>query len=418
MPENWERNVWCISNPPVWPKPPQWMSFTMLSELESCSRRCALTIAEYPSVWEKQGYPHIPRISSIEGTVIHLALKKISHALAKRRSHSLKDAYAVSALKDLGGYTVIITDCIESVLRQYEGNPRATPVMECIKQFLLPRVPKLRAHIQRLLSRIHLAADDSITSDEVGKRIRPFSHQLPYGSHTEVELKVPDMGWHGVADLLTHTPADCEIRDFKSGVYKPQHKLQLLIYALLWALDRNLNPHGRLADKLVLSYDEHDVEIPAPNRDGLSSLEAEIRKRTETVIIELQHVPPEARPSQENCEYCIVRQLCEEYWHWLRHTGKCYDKSPAGLFTDLQIELTARHGPTSWDGMVESSRLIDVGQSILLRTINVPFDLHAGQRIRLLHIYINVSQAENYETEQHATIATMGTNTEVFLLQE
>lgn len=414
IPEDWEKNVWHISNPPLWPKPPQWMSFTMLSELESCSRRCALTIAEYPNVWGKQGYPNIPRISSIEGTVTHLALKKISHALARRRCHSLRDANAFSTLKDLGGYTVIITDCIESVLRQYEGNPRATPVMEYVKLRLLPRVPKLRTHVQRLLSRIHLAADDLLTTNEVGERIRPPSHQLPYGSHTEVELKVPEMRWHGIADLLTHTSQSCEIRDFKSGVYKPQHKFQLFIYALLWALDRHLNPHGRIADKLVLSYGEHDMEIPAPSSSELSSLAAEIRKRTEMALIELQHTPPEARPSQENCEYCIVRQLCEEYWHWLRHPQKSYGESSARYVTDLQIRLTAQHGPTSWDGMVESSRSINVGQPILLRTLNVPFGLHAGQRIRLLNIRINDPLNEDIEKENHVAIASMGVNTEVF----
>lgn len=414
MSENSDTTVWYISNPPAWPKPPQWMSFSTLSELEACSRRWALSTADYPHVWKKRGYPRIPQISTLEGTVVHLALEKIAHALVKRGCHSLIEERAFTTLKGLGGYTVIITDCIESALRQYEGNPRATPLLGYVRQRLVPRMPKIRNRVQRLLSRIHLAAGDGIPLDVAGDSIGASSHPLSYGSHTEIELKVPELGWHGIADLLTHTSHFCEIRDFKTGIYKPQQKFQLLTYALLWARDRNLNPLGRLATKLVLSYDEHDVEIPAPNKDDLSSLEIEIRKRTETVLFDLRLAPPEARPGQGNCVYCSVRQLCEEYWQWHGQQKEYDSESPTGLFTDLQIQLTARHGPTSWDGISESSPSINVGQSILLRTSNVPFGLRPGQRIRLLNIHTNTSQNENFESENHIIIATMGTNTEVF----
>lgn len=420
MSENSDTTVWYISNPPAWPKPPHWMSFSTLSELEACSRRWALSVADYPHVWKKRGYPRIPQISALEGTVVHLALEKISHALVKRGCHSLIEERAFTTLKDLGGYTVIITDCIESALRQYEGNPRATPVLGYVRQRLVPRVPKIRTHVQRLLSRIHLATGDGIPLDAAGDSMGASSHQLPYGSHAEIELKVPELGWHGIADFLTHTSHFCEIRDFKTGTYKPQQKFQLLTYALLWARDRNLNPLGRLANKLVLSYDENDVEVPAPNEDDLSSLEIEIRKRTEAVLLDLRLAPPEARPSQENCAYCSVRQLCEEYWQWQWHgqQKECYSEFPAGFFTDLQIQLTTRHGPTSWNGIAESSPSINVGQSILLRTSNVPFSLRSGQRIRLLNVHINKSLGEDFESENPTTIATMGTNTEVFLFQK
>jgi hypothetical protein len=149
-----------------------------------------------------------------------------------------------------------------------------------------------------------------------------------------------------------------------------------------------------------------------------SSLEIEIRKRTETVLFDLRLEPPEARPSQENCAYCSVRQLCEEYWQWHGQPKECSSESPTGLFTDLQIQLTARHGPASWDGISESSPFISVGQLILLRTSNVPFGLRSGQRIRLLNVYMNKYLGEDFESESHTTIATMGTNTEVFLSQK
>lgn len=407
--------VWLVSSPSVWPKAPHWMSFSTLSELETCPRRWALSAADYPHVWEKCGYPRRPQISALEGTVVHLALEKISHALAKHGCHSLIEERAFSALKELGGYTVIIAECIDCALRPYEGNPRATPILDGARQQLTPRAPKFRTHIQRLLSRIRLVSRDGVALDAPAHGIEGSMHQLPHGSHAEVELQVPELGWHGVADLLTLTSSFCEIRDFKTGVSKPQHEFQLRLYALLWARDRNLNPSGRLADRLVLSYDESDVEVPVPREDELRFLEDEIRRRTAVVLSDLRLDPPDARPSQESCPYCSVRQLCEEYWKWHVRQEKG-GEFPEGQFADLQVKISARHGPTSWDGIVESSSTINVGLPILLRTSNVPFDLRPGQRVRILNIHVDVSMEECIENEPTQVVATMGINTEMFIV--
>lgn len=391
------------------------MSFSTLSELQECPRRWALKAAEYPHVWGHRGYPRSPQAAALEGMVVHIALQTITQSLTDEGCPTLLDARAISVLRKLGGFTVIINSCLQRALRPYEENPRAAPVLEGIRRRLVAKVPEIRSRVQVLLSRICLEPNSDGRSRALIHRKGEARHPLSYGSYSEVELRVPELGWHGVADLLTLSRRSIEIRDFKTGAYKEGHESQLRTYALLWARDRDLNPSGRVADKLVISYDERDLQLPAPSESAFVPLEDDLRRQTAAAIAELQVNPPEARPKQDNCAYCSVRHLCEEYWQWLSsHEGG--DQSPGGQFADIQIKLLSRHGPTSWDGVVRYSSAMKLDRPILLRTSNVPFDLQPGQEIRLLNVGLSMSTEGFTEGELSTAVATTGTSTEVFLV--
>jgi len=91
MPRRNNTAVWNVSNPSVWPKAPLWMSFSTLSDLEICPRRWSLSVADYPEVWGKHGYSPKPQMAQLEGKVVHLALRKITHALSKHGCASLRE---------------------------------------------------------------------------------------------------------------------------------------------------------------------------------------------------------------------------------------------------------------------------------------------------------------------------------------
>jgi hypothetical protein len=220
------------------------------------------------------------------------------------------------------------------------------------------------------------------------------------------------LGWVGIADLLTLSTKLCEIRDFKTGISKQEHEFQLRVYALLWARDRELNPAARLADKLVLSYGERDVDVPAPTANALRSLEVELRERTAVARATLQINPPEARPSPEDCMHCTVRHLCEEFWQRCHECGE----SRHDQFADLQVNLTGRHGPSSWDGVVKSLSGMKPGGPILLRAADRQFDLHPGQELRLLNVRISRALEEPIEDECPPVVATMGASTEAYFV--
>lgn len=254
------------------------MSFAALMDIETCPRRWALSAAEYPHLWKRRGYPHVPQLASIEGTVVHLALKTVTSAIVERGCPSLTDESALLTLRELGGYTAIIRRSLERALQPYQENPRAAPVLDIVRTQLSGRIPELRSRVQKFLSRIHIEPrtgkpGGASAYPKVGSR-----QQLPLGSHSEVELRVSELRWLGVADLITLMKRCCEIRDFKTGTLKEEHEFQVRTYALLWARDADLNPSGRLADKLVLSGVQGDLEVPAPNPHELRSLEDEIRQ--------------------------------------------------------------------------------------------------------------------------------------------
>ncbi|MGB4099777.1 MAG: PD-(D/E)XK nuclease family protein [bacterium] len=392
------------------------MSFSTLIELEICPRRWALVASEYSEIWNNSGYPTVPQSSALEGTIVHLSLQKITRALLENGCSSLADASAILTLQQLGGYTNIIKDSLERVLLPYKVNPRVAVVLGDMRTQLAAKIPEIRTRVQKFLSRIRIEPRTIIQGKPILQPKRELRHALQHGTYTEVLLQAPKLKWRGIADLLSLSAAQCEIRDFKTGTQKEEHQVQLWTYALLWAQDSGLNPNSRLADKLVISYDECDVEVLPPDISKLSSLENEIKKRTGDALANLQSGNPQARLSLENCMYCAVRHLCEDYWPWLVRnylTGKMIN----GKYIDIQIKLSSQHGPSSWDGEVEYGPAMKAGEAILLRTENPTFDLHPGQRLRLLNVHVSLPSDEmDTKNEHHLIAATMGSWSEMFLI--
>ncbi len=306
---------------------------------------------------------------------------------------------------------------MDEALWAYRGNPRAAPILDGFRRYLSARVPELRSSVQRFLTHINLEAS---TGSSV-KRETLLKHEsrrpLSNGSHAEVDLRSTEMRWRGIVDLLTVSEPYCEIRDFKTGAPKKEYELQLLTYALLWALDREANPSGRLANGLVVSYEEGDKEVAAPTKADLRRIEDELRMRTATALNNLQDVPPEARPISENCAYCPVRHLCDEYWHLYGREGSIRDSAGTGL-GDVQVRLTHQHGPSSWDGVIESGPHLESGAPILLRTGSGAHEFHSGQRLRVLNVHINVpDEVPAGEPRPDPTVvASMGVCSEAFLI--
>jgi len=417
MADEGDRTFWRVLRPSKWPLTPSWMSYSTLASLEACPRRWALSSAEYPEAWGTHGYPRPPQPGALEGTVVHLSLQKLTRALVERGCPSLSDEAAVLVLKELGGFTAIILGSLTQALQAYDGNPRAAPILDGLRRRLMGRVPELRSRVQGFLTRIRPEGSavgvGRIEARSGNDARRPLSH----GSHAELNLRSHEMGWRGIADLLTVSADRCEIRDFKTGTPKEDHELQLRAYALLWSLDRDLNPTGRRADRLVISYEDGDTDVPVPNEEELRNLEDELRKRTVNALTGLQAVPPEARPGSENCAYCPVRHLCDDYWPWYSKASSLKDL-PRMRFGDVQVKLERQHGPSSWDGVLESGPCLGGGIPMLLRIgCDLP-DLHSDQRLRLLNVHISVPE-EDVPGESRAdltVVVSLGASSEAFVL--
>lgn len=412
---------WTKSEPRVWPSSPRWMSVSTLSELESCPRRWALGAADYPSLWDGNGYPRPLHLPALEGSVVHQSLETILHALVDARCTSLADQCAVETLRRLGGFSEIVASTLRKQLQREAGNPRSSSVRQAYADRLASRIPILRAKVQRLLARVGFLVprEELTTIIDKDKSHAPRGQALS-GTHTEVTLRADDLGWIGIADLVAVSGEHCEIRDYKTGLPSDGHEFQLQVYAWLWSKDREANPKGTLADSLVISYDDHDVRVAPPTAEDLRALEDELKRRTTEAVSGLRADPPAARPKEENCSICTVRHLCDDYWSWDANTGRdgCQGDSPEGSFGDVELMISGRHGPSSWDAFTYTGSDATVGVPVLLRIRELPFDLRPQQRVRVLDAYkpAGNSMGMGDEDRDEVAVVTMGARSELFLV--
>lgn len=403
-------SVWTTDAPATWPDAPTEMTVTTLAEIESCPRRWALGAAHYPEIWEGREYPPRVQLSTLAGTVVHFALEAITKGLVRAGCSSVQDPTAFQVMKDLGGYTKVVNDCIDRVLERLAANPRAKRLLEFAARSLRAQVSDLRMRTQTMLCRVRLPRVAHPPTEGNAPRARaPFTADV----FPELGLRATQIGWKGKADLLVVGPDVCEITDFKTGAPDEGHRFQIQVYALLWSRDADLNPTGRRADRLILSYSTGDVQVAAPTQSELDALESELVARREAAQQAASRHPPEARPNPESCVYCGVRHLCNDYW--TAETQRRMVNVSKDL-VDIEVTISGRHGPSSWDAVVECSSIANRGQPILLRADNLPFSLYPGQMVRFLSVHLSEPTEQALDSAQPAVIGTMGAGSEVFVV--
>ena len=402
---NAHASLWIADAPAAWPDAPVEMTVTTLGEIESCSRRWALSAGHYPDLWNGRGYPPRVQLGALSGTVVHLALEVITRALVRAGCPSLHDPTVLQVMRDLGGYTKVVNDCIDRALSRLASNPRAQRVLEFAARSLRARVPELRTRVQTMLCRVRLSRVPARHADGNTPRARG---PLTMGAFPEIELRAEEIGWKGKADLIALSSDACEITDFKTGAPDEGHGFQIQVYALLWSRDAELNPDRRRADRLLLAYDGGAIEIAAPTESELDELETLLRARRGAAHEAVSHYPPEARPDPKNCRYCGVRQLCDEYWT-AETQRRMVQEGEDRRFGDVEVTVTGRHGPSSWDARVELSRDVPTGKSAVIRTSG-DLELSPGGRLRVLDAALIMDD----EDQAQPAVITLGSLSEAY----
>jgi PD-(D/E)XK nuclease superfamily len=398
--------LWTTDLPVDWPASPEAMTVSTLGEIEACPLRWALGAASYPTLWGGRGYPPRVHVRALAGNVVHLVLETITKQLSLEGCVSIDDPKTWTVLKNLGGITKVVLACVERILAGLSLNPRAAETIERTAATLRAQAPEIRSRAQAILSRIRLGGHAGNFADGARKAKRG---PLVSGTYPEIELRVPEIGWKGRVDLLVLNESVCEVIDFKTGIADESHSFQLQVYALLWGMDKELNPAGRITSRLVISYSTGDVEIPVPSSDGFESLKKDIVVRGDAACRNIALRPPVANPSAETCAHCGVRQLCDSYW--TPETQELLKVTDEGRrFHDVEIEITSRHGPLSWNAVVLTSSRFSKGQVALLRT-SQSADFAIGSRIRA----IDASAETDSEDQKSPAIISIGAFSELYL---
>ena len=398
-------SLWIADAPAAWPAAPAEMTVTALREIESCSRRWALSAGHYPDVWNGRGYPPRVQLGALSGTVVHLALEVITRELVRAGCLSLHDPTVLQVLRNLGGYTKVVNDCIDRVLSRLASNPRAQRVIEWAARSLRAQVPELRNRAQTILCRVRLLRTPVRNPESDTPRVRG---PLSMGSFPEIELRAEEIGWKGKADLLVLTSEACEITDFKTGAPDEGHRFQIQVYALLWSRDGELNPGRRRADRLLVAYGGEEIEVAAPTEAELDELEAELLSRRSAAHEAVSHDPPEARPDPQYCRYCAVRQLCGEYWT-TETQRRMVQEDKERRFGDVEVTVTGRHGPSSWDARVELSQDFPRGKPAVIRTSG-DLEFRPGDRLRVLDAALTIDD----EDQAQPAVFTLSTLSEAY----
>lgn len=402
-----------VTPPGAWPEVPAEMSVSTLNELESCPKRWALSRASYPELWDGPGYPPRVHRSSLSGSVIHLAIERIIKGLQREKCFSLSDPCAPAVVREMGGYTAIILGCIDDLIAKYAMSPRVSHQCPDMRTSLESSISDMRLQVQSLLRTLSLGPAPQRRAG-VGSGIGRVP--LTQGTYTEVELKAAELGWRGIADLLVLGSNECEIRDFKTGAPRDEHEFQVRVYAVLWHGDRVLNPTGRLATKLTISYPSRDVSVSAPDAAEMTELAGEMRERADAAKHRAEARPPDARPSLETCTNCDVRQLCPEYWEpdTQRHLAAEHDAPPS--FGDLQVRIVSRRGPITWDARVERSAWAAADEPIVLLAREGERNFKDGDVLRVLDAHLPRAEPDDAEDPPEPAVASLTSVSEVYTL--
>lgn len=444
--------MWAVGLPHAWPEPPRVMSYSVLREIEICPLRWSLRRAAYPTIWDQQGYPMAAPLATIEGQVVHETLERIVvEASEQGTKSSIVDVPAgrlprsvlsepgadvIGTLRRLGGITAVLESVLKRIAVTWVTNPRLAPRVREWKSELQRRLPVLRQRVQGMLADGGVAqAFEAKGSPARRERMHApgeggRTRALGPGVYAEVPLNNRELGWFGKADLLAVTvdtgrggsapTPECEITDFKTGVPREDHKLQLRIYALLFARDKALNPKGWQATRLKLVYPDHTlgVEPPATDED-LERLAAELSARTEEARKEISVQPPRGRPAVEACEWCDVKHMCDAYWS-AEAPEVQRERMAQQVPTNLEVSVLSQRSPASWSAQVTAvSALgseVKAGSHILIRSR--PSDMHlgallrAGRRVRIL----GGQALPPSEESNGAVVISLGRSSEVFVV--
>ena len=318
-----------LTSPSDWAVAPARWSHSTLTGITACPRRWQLTRSEWG---EHKQFPQRQQATAIKGIIIHEGLDRLAQACARLGMPSIGSPLFSEALTN-SDFFAFFPAAIKEWNAKLRAHPRHGP------HYTLRINPQDLANLaiqqfrEQYISRDDLPTSHSLSGTSMSKEPVNWLEKLGLTSMlSEVEMEHPELSFMGKIDRIHMKNGVVEIVDFKSGAPKPEHRIQLERYTMLWW--RNTGNIPVQATAQYLNTKTHwaiDEEVLLKVEELLGS-EIESAKRS------LDVRPANPKPSQA-CRYCPVRARCEDGWGQL-DSGKVTDGN-------LDLEVTVASQPSS-----------------------------------------------------------------------
>ena len=375
-----------LTKPSEWATPPKKYSFASLKQITECPLGWQLQNSKYDGM---DRYPSRPNPAAVEGSIVHSLLEKLFRSLA---CHGMPFIGSDAFQKCVSEIDINLT--ISRLIRDHEErialNPRGhgfqlrssiQQLRNKVVQIFRDQYDKIRQNTPTSIIRYSYNAPKKQTICHVADNdISALLHKNKV--LTELKLEHKTLPFVGIIDFVWLDDENIKISDFKSGSYRYDHREQVLMYTLL------LKSHlGYLPKEAFIVYPDKSERVEIDD-NIVNKAFFDLSDKIINAKRELNTVPAKAILN-DNCQYCQVRQLCDQYWvslfndpHQLKKVG----------VVDIEVEVTGIHSNHGFVG-----RTIDCDNLKVVYKTNIAKALPlftCGERLRIIGVKRNADEIE------------------------
>lgn len=303
------RAFYRLPGPSTWAEPPRAYSYSSLRSMKQCLRRWQLLSSAYG---ELPRCPERPLEATAVGIIVHELLSRLFHAMALAGYPAIGSSEFRAALARLD----LVAEArrrLDEVKKQAAVNPRAGAFqVKATELTVYNKVAQaFRAEYARVAAaprpELAPAPEEATVPDGAppgSPRLRELCRQ---GFLSEEQVRHPELPLVGIIDLLVRRAGQTVVLDFKTGATRPEHRDQLLLYALLW-----WRSTGDPPARVEVRYGSVVAEW-AVSEEELVALESDLATTMARLRADLA-LRPAAASLGPHCAGCPVRQYCTPYW--------------------------------------------------------------------------------------------------------
>lgn len=294
-------DIYEMTGPTEWASPPEQLSFSSMRTIEECPLRWQLTRSRYG---ELPSFPARPSPAALVGKVVHALLERLFRRLASNAFPAIGSADFQRAMVEVDIH-VQVREALAKCRQDLAAQPRSQGIT--IPDSELDVYNKLCRIFKPIYRRMVVSRHARRAGESAGEVVGWLELLRRKGTLTEVRLTHPELPLVGVIDLMMDDGGKTRIIDFKTGAEKPEHREQVMLYALFW-----FRRTGDLPETGELYYADSNQAFPVSNEE-LTQLEDELARRITKLKYLLSRHPAEGRRGL-HCRHCDVRQFCDAYW--------------------------------------------------------------------------------------------------------